>query len=432
MNKKVAIEAWEAHKKRNESIIVDLFQAQLKSTLICPICTHVSITFDPFMYLSLPLPNKTLKEITIYEKNNLTSPVKYGALVNPTTTVREFITIINNHMLEYKKQQRIQRAKELGVGEEEIEELEEDKEENCRYIITTVYNKRVQASIDLNLQVTQVATSSKNIFGALESWFIYKIPKCFYDVKYFHCCQFYHKRMKPIKDESIGWPFILNVPVDCDAIQLYYYVFLQLRRFIQLGFFEKYQLTHLLLPCHVTQSKHSVNNKNTSPPQQHVEHQPNNIPPPSLNDLSIWEYVSNTSNFQNCSAFPFDIKYSIANSICGICKNKKCSGCKIPFNDDPIIFTSEMNTSNRIFTVEWTQSEYLSLDKLTTIQLSPALEVLKKNTTENPIYLKECLDLFRETEVLGVNDKWHCPKCKDFVQAKKTIELWSAPEILVR
>ena len=44
---------------RNKSIIVDLFQGQLKSTLTCLKCGNVSIKFDPLMYLSLPLvPNR--------------------------------------------------------------------------------------------------------------------------------------------------------------------------------------------------------------------------------------------------------------------------------------------------------------------------------------------------------------------------------------
>ncbi len=45
-----ASESWEQHLKRNQSIIVDLFQGQLKSTLNCPNCLNISITFDPFMY----------------------------------------------------------------------------------------------------------------------------------------------------------------------------------------------------------------------------------------------------------------------------------------------------------------------------------------------------------------------------------------------
>lgn len=51
-----AAEAWQEHLKQNRSIVVDLFQGQLRSRLHCPICGTRSITFDPFLYLSLPLP----------------------------------------------------------------------------------------------------------------------------------------------------------------------------------------------------------------------------------------------------------------------------------------------------------------------------------------------------------------------------------------
>lgn len=54
----VARESWENYKRRNDSIIVDTFHAQLKSTLVCPACNLVSVTFDPFCYLTLPLPFK--------------------------------------------------------------------------------------------------------------------------------------------------------------------------------------------------------------------------------------------------------------------------------------------------------------------------------------------------------------------------------------
>ncbi|BFZ59661.1 hypothetical protein YB2330_000675 [Saitoella coloradoensis] len=47
---------WNVHKQRNDSVIVDLFQGMYKSTLICPECDKVSVTFDPFMDLTLPLP----------------------------------------------------------------------------------------------------------------------------------------------------------------------------------------------------------------------------------------------------------------------------------------------------------------------------------------------------------------------------------------
>ena len=44
----VAAEAWAGHKARNDSVIVDLCQAQYKSTLVCPACATTSVTFDPY------------------------------------------------------------------------------------------------------------------------------------------------------------------------------------------------------------------------------------------------------------------------------------------------------------------------------------------------------------------------------------------------
>lgn len=41
---------------RNKSIVVDLFHGQLKSKVTCKKCGHESVRFDPFNYLSLPLP----------------------------------------------------------------------------------------------------------------------------------------------------------------------------------------------------------------------------------------------------------------------------------------------------------------------------------------------------------------------------------------
>jgi len=57
----VANETWDMYKRRNNSIIVDLLQGQYKSKLICPSCNRTSITFDPFMYLTVPLPTEKFK-----------------------------------------------------------------------------------------------------------------------------------------------------------------------------------------------------------------------------------------------------------------------------------------------------------------------------------------------------------------------------------
>lgn len=63
-DQKASLESWEAHLKRSQSVIVDLMHGQFKSTVRCPEpeCNHLSITFEPFMNISLPIPE--IKMIT--------------------------------------------------------------------------------------------------------------------------------------------------------------------------------------------------------------------------------------------------------------------------------------------------------------------------------------------------------------------------------
>jgi ubiquitin carboxyl-terminal hydrolase 8 len=53
-----AIVAWRNYLRRDKSVIVDIFQGQLKNSLTCMKCGHSNIRFEPFMYLSLPLTDK--------------------------------------------------------------------------------------------------------------------------------------------------------------------------------------------------------------------------------------------------------------------------------------------------------------------------------------------------------------------------------------
>ncbi|XP_078729944.1 ubiquitin carboxyl-terminal hydrolase 32 isoform X2 [Lampetra fluviatilis] len=75
----VATEAWENHLLRNKSIVVDLFHGQLKSQVRCKMCDHVSVRFDPFNFLSLPLPMDSSMhvEITVIRLDG-SVPVRYG------------------------------------------------------------------------------------------------------------------------------------------------------------------------------------------------------------------------------------------------------------------------------------------------------------------------------------------------------------------
>ncbi|KAK0166914.1 hypothetical protein PV327_004381 [Microctonus hyperodae] len=51
-----AAESWKRYLRSEDSTIVDVFVGQLRSSLTCTSCDHVSVTLDPFWDLSLPIP----------------------------------------------------------------------------------------------------------------------------------------------------------------------------------------------------------------------------------------------------------------------------------------------------------------------------------------------------------------------------------------
>lgn len=90
-DKEYADECWKNHKARNDSIIVDICQGQYKSTLICPVCDKISITFDPFMYLSLPLPstvNRTMT-VTVFYGDGSRLPTPYTVTISKQGCCRD-------------------------------------------------------------------------------------------------------------------------------------------------------------------------------------------------------------------------------------------------------------------------------------------------------------------------------------------------------
>ena len=47
------------------------------------------------------------------------------------------------------------------------------------------------------------------------------------------------------------------------------------------------------------------------------------------------------------------------------------------------------------------------------------------------VSILDCLDMFEKEEVLGKDNEWFCPKCQDFVLAKKQMRIFKAPKILI-
>lgn len=100
----LAKQCWELHKKRNDSVIVDLFTGMYQSTLVCPVCSKKSVTFDPFNDLTLPLPvnKRWYHEFTIVDLSGsyLDTPImKLEVELTKSSTYEDLVTYLSDHLL---------------------------------------------------------------------------------------------------------------------------------------------------------------------------------------------------------------------------------------------------------------------------------------------------------------------------------------------
>jgi ubiquitin carboxyl-terminal hydrolase 4/11/15 len=64
---KAAEKAWALHLEREDSQVLEYFMGQVKSRVQCckPTCGRVSTTFDPFMFLSVPIPGASERSLRV-------------------------------------------------------------------------------------------------------------------------------------------------------------------------------------------------------------------------------------------------------------------------------------------------------------------------------------------------------------------------------
>jgi len=65
------------------------------------------------------------------------------------------------------------------------------------------------------------------------------------------------------------------------------------------------------------------------------------------------------------------------------------------------------------------------------IILDPSAAQISETGGRDQISLYECLKLFTSEEQLSANDAWYCTECKEFREAFKKFDIWSAPKLLV-
>ena len=490
--KHLANETWKAHLLRNDSIITDLFVALYKSTLKCPVCNDISVTFDPYNELTLPIPVHSVWVSKMKLFPQCAPPCILEVELNKTASYMELkqyvakraqIDVANlygceifNHQIYRNFEDPNSDSQYLSIQElispsDDIilYELQAGENDTIVPVLSTCQQdgfntpslfgvpffivlspEQMNNPLSIRKKLEQAyshlsggfinfdsATPKEDIrtldmFPLLKLRYpnvnLEKYEKCLDDAIPTNSGRFEFFRIKlysqisgrPIlKDDTERNPFKFWAPPS----RINYDSAIEITDFMSPILKDIYNYRQLI-EC--SNNGEDIEMVETDSP---LETSGEVVVANQLEDQDIKnEGERVVSKVQNT--------YADNSSMEDVSSEGEPS---VSLPDQQI----EFNLAPRsVLVCEWTnetRTEAFSNDKeinwerpgeLPNTELLALREERLKNKKEK-ITLYDCLDLFTKEEVLGMNDLWYCPVCKEHRQATKRIELWNSPDILL-
>ncbi|GAB2285625.1 hypothetical protein Dimus_020067 [Dionaea muscipula] len=366
----VADEYWKNHRDRNDSIIVDVCQGQYKSTLVCPFCKKVSIMFDPFMYLSLPLPCTRMRtmSITIMNSDGQSKP--------------SCLTIM---VPQFGKLEDLNLALSDGCSLAVEETL----------FVAEIYNHFI-------LRFLEDPTDSLSLIRDGDCLVAYRLPK---ETENTILVSFMHQQKE---EQSSTWK-AFGVPLVARTVG---------------GAVNGSDVRDLylkLLSPFITPTEGDVDGQDISQSQHFMDEgttETENVittsPSPDLELAEAGGLVS-----------PFDTEFQFYMTD----EKGKVKISKLKMTDPVLLEDSR----RKLYVIAcWPEKTSKLYD--TVIPSSVPEVFKPGFFTRKPpesVSLYKCLEAFLKEEPLGPEDMWYCPRCKEHRQASKKLDLWRLPEILV-
>uniref|UniRef100_H3BAQ6 Ubiquitin carboxyl-terminal hydrolase 4 n=1 Tax=Latimeria chalumnae TaxID=7897 RepID=H3BAQ6_LATCH len=438
----VAKEAWENHRLRNDSIIVDIFHGLFKSTLVCPECAKISVTFDPFCYLTLPLPMKKDRtmEVFLVQADPKSRPTQCRVVVPKMGAVSDLCIAL---------------SKISGVPAENM-------------VVTDVYNHRFH-------KVYQMDEGLNHIMDR-DDIFVYEVNSSPEEDSEHISLPIYfrERRVRHTSTSSgtmlFGQPLMVSVPEQNLTVDKLYNVVLErILRYVKWPLKEECEnsracCSHVLdngtcngpngiyggksTICYKIRSCQNFKNFSVSPrsynfvfmpgDDEEMDHQ-NEIKPDQ-------ELGSEPDNSQSEDSVEEDCE-ELENGPCSNSPKKtKAASCQkklFSFSVVNAYGTSEINSitpdgkfiklgSHSTVAIDWdSETKKLYYDDQESEAFEKHESMLQPQKKRSMVALRECIELFTTMETLGEHDPWYCPTCKKHQQATKKFDLWSLPKILV-
>uniref|UniRef100_A0A8C8FVZ2 Ubiquitin carboxyl-terminal hydrolase 4 n=1 Tax=Oncorhynchus tshawytscha TaxID=74940 RepID=A0A8C8FVZ2_ONCTS len=366
----VAKEAWTNHRLRNDSIIVDIFHGLFKSTLVCPECAKVSVTFDPFCYLTLPLPMKKDRtmEVFLVRIDPQSRPTQYRVVVPKLGSVTDLCSAL---------------SRLSGIPAENM-------------VVADVYNHRFHKIYRRDDGLNQIMEK--------DDIFVYEVAE--EDAESMNLPVYFRERHSKHTGGStgtmlFGQPLLITVPRQNLAADMLYEKVLERIGWVQ---------------C---LSSNSSNHSGTSNGNGVCEGKQQHGLSKGSTDASDLE---NGPKTKPCSSTPPKLfSFSMVNSYgTANISPLPCDGNILKLNTHSTVAIDWDSDSKKLCYDDQEAEAYEKHESM--------LQAPKKKAT---VALRECIELFTTMETLGEHDPWYCPTCKKHQQATKKFDLWSLPRILV-
>ena len=385
---------WDLHLRRNDSIITDLFSGQYKSTIECPDCHWISITYDPFNTLILPIPNKISKKDTVFffiPKFSMRSTVKINArlkenikfcdVANEIKTIENFNYDVENlTFIEVSDKQCIKICDKNDYMFEEKNYLfcsEDDSE----------YKKII---------LLYISTENVNELSAY--------PRLFYTGE--------------------------NMEYKDFIMRIYFYA----RHYILDPFGKEDEEDEFKKIFDEYNKNENINEEKVinymkeeyikifvNPSEENKE-----LIDRFMNDLPFEFIVTNTNNSEFDLLKTPNIVEKL-NELEFTSESETEVGKLIDFMEKKqhvLLLRFKTNSS-------FIKKNNLKFNTCSNVKMKTAQESYYYNRYHNECDLKDCFEYFSSEETLGKGNEWFCRKCKGFKRAKKKMELFYLPKLFI-
>uniref|UniRef100_A0A8C2AFC4 ubiquitinyl hydrolase 1 n=1 Tax=Cyprinus carpio TaxID=7962 RepID=A0A8C2AFC4_CYPCA len=454
----VAEEAWQRHKMRNDSFIVDLFQGQYKSKLVCPVCSKVSITFDPFLYLPVPLPQKQ-KVLTVFyfAKEPHKKPVKFLVSVSKENSSTAEVLESISHSVRIKPENLWlaevvkNRFNRIFSPPQSLDTVSPSDLLFCFEVLSkdlakerVVLLKVQQRPLVPSIPITKCAGCMKPPASDDE-----KLKRCTRCYRVGYCNQACQKNHWPNHKttcrpnvENIGLPFLISVPESRLTCSRLTQLLEGYSRYSVNVFQPPFQsgrtspeasLSHVDLDSmasNISECQEQEEELSSAGEVENQAEQGDSGTAPqteSASSIAVCSLVAVVTGYQQPSE---SATGSASQFYITVLDSSQKEDRKLEDKGDAILELPDDCTLELVWKNNERQKEYV-LVRSKELEFDEDPGSATETSRAGHFTLEQCLNLFTKPEVLAPEEAWYCPKCQQHREASKQLLLWRLPNVLI-